>query len=309
MRIDSRMVAFVAILALTGCDGGGGDGESAREFIESLPEASIVGTADVIAFAGMASAPNAFAAGAAPVALAQFAGENGGCPNVSQSGNTVTITGGCTDTSGQTWSGTAVSGDTLIRYDDFSIASVDTCGAATFNTLIVFNGTMQPSGTGFDVDLRFDLDGYDEETCLAASGTVAWYYSGTSVQGTGETMTWSGSGIVGMQGVRVAGDGSLDAQVDGYVEAETVGEVLNGEVCPDEALSGTTTLISGATTVVVTYDGLSDCDVESTARWSLNGTDRGEISGIACSVSRVESSPLGFVLAMLAGLGILLRRR
>lgn len=312
MRIQSKLLAAVAAMGvLSGCDGGGG-GESAAEFINSLPPASVTSSSNVIAFASISSAPAVFAAGAAPVALGQFAGQNGGCPTVTQNGNSVTVTGGCTDGSGQTWSGTARSTETGISYNDFSIASTDTCNGTTFNTLTTFNGTMTPTSTGgFEADLRYDLSGFDEDSCQAVDGTIAWSYSGTSVAGTGESATWSGTGIIGMSGVGVDENGDITTAVDGMVEAETTDEVIDENACQDEALSGTTTIRGGTDTVVITYDGATDCDTESTVRWSLNGTDQGEIAGVACTVSGTSSGApgTGFAFAALAGLAALLVRR
>ena len=65
---------------------------------------------------------------------------------------------------------------------------------------------------------------------------------------------------------------------------------------------------------VVTYDGATDCDAAGTARWSLNGTDQGEIEGINCSVSAhsgrgAGTSAFAFALALALALGSVLRRR
>ncbi len=311
MQFDWKLAAaMAATVAIVGCDGGGDGGGGNEGFIRSLPPASITTSSNAIAFAQMSSAPGVFGAGALPIAVAQFAGQQNGCPTVVDDGTSVTVTGGCTDTQGQTWSGSARSTQTAITYNGLSVASTDTCNGTTFNTLTEFNGSVTMTATGaFDTDLRYDIDGFDSDTCQAATGALAWAYTGTSVAGTGDTATWSGSGVVGMQGISVDGSGTITGTIEGMVEAETVAEVLNDTVCNDEALSGTTTMTAGTDVVVITYDGASDCDPTSTARWSLNGTDQGELVDISCSVSRTAGGPaLGFTILAL-GAALLVRRR
>ncbi|HVG60764.1 MAG TPA: hypothetical protein VNA24_19560 [Hyalangium sp.] len=59
----------------------------------------------------------------------------------------------------------------------------------------------------------------------------------------------------------------------------------------------------GKTTVVVTYDGATDCDEDSTAHWSLNGQDQGR-----AGEDRLPRRRRGLGLAW-GALGALLLRR
>jgi hypothetical protein len=90
----------------------------------------------------------------------------------------------------------------------------------------------------------------------------------------------------------------------GVVEATTADQVVDDAVCSGQPVSGSTTLHAHGDTAVVTYDGATDCDPDQNARLSVNGKDRGLVSGISCAMRsgtrRSSSFPFGlFALTIL----------
>jgi hypothetical protein len=204
-------------------------------------------------------------------------------------GTTVTITGGCTNSFGVEHVGTATivrsGGDRMLTLDGYG-SHADPEMAAT---------------TSGDFDLR-------ETSATTHSFTVDFvheggirttvHYEGT-VEGTYEGPTrWNGEGNVVREGL-VAPTGTV------YVRTED--EVLDGAVCNGQALSGRTRINTGDQSVVVEYDGATDCDDEDSARWYYNGEDRGLVDGIVCSAAGPGLGAGGsarMVLSMLLLLGI-----
>ena len=90
---------------------------------------------------------------------------------------------------------------------------------------------------------------FSQAVRVTTTRTVAFSYRGTA-----KNDVWNGSG-------------SMGNSVTGKVSAETKDEVTAGS-CDYEAESGTTTITSGSSKVVITYDGASKCDMSSTVKWS-----------------------------------------
>jgi MYXO-CTERM domain-containing protein len=72
-------------------------------------------------------------------------------------------------------------------------------------------------------------------------------------------------------------------------------------------------IVADEDSVVVRYDGATDCDAARAARaarWNLNGKDQGLVSGVACSISskRRAEHTAGFFLLLLSLLGLRRRR-
>ncbi|HEX6765983.1 MAG TPA: hypothetical protein VF103_10910, partial [Polyangiaceae bacterium] len=163
-----------------------------------------------------------------------------------------------------------------------------------FNDFDGKRGTMKlrrlgPSEREFDADLV--IGGV---TTIGYSGHVDGDYDGPT--------TWNGSG-------RVERDGFLPPT--GVVNATTEDQVVDDDGCSGQPFSGTTTLRARGDTAVVTYDGATDCDDDKNARLSVNGEDRGLVSGINCAFAgagrRASSGVVGaFGLAVLC---VLRRRR
>jgi uncharacterized protein (TIGR03382 family) len=277
-RLVSLLVPFVA-LSLSGCGGGG-----AADVLDDYQAAKLESVDDVKQWSGSASASTIFFFSLSPMLIADLAQQVGGdtsCPEVITEDSKKTYKGGCTDKEGRKWLGTAVSEAFdreraslgLITYEGFGYEDTETCGGQTTPTLFKVDGEIQGESdekTTFDLNLRVELNGVKDD-CTPQNGTLAFDYLVTMERGT-SGQKWSGEGWIG-------------SSVHGKLEASTVDQVIDQQACQHEAVSGTTTLKSGKNTVVVTYDGATDCDEQSTARWSLNGEDQGEMAGIGCSAS------------------------
>lgn len=242
-------------------------------------------TASPVAVYAHAHLPMAFADG-------QQTFSDPSCPMTTDDGVTVTLEGGCVELEGLSWVGKA----TVVRAEDGGLV-------ATFDRFGAFD----------DPDLRSELTGvvertaFDGERSFSASlvreggVTTTIDYEGR-VQGDYGTPTiWSGSG-------RVTREGAVEPT--GSIDASTVDELVDDGICPGQPVSGETTLESEQHTVVVTYDGATDCDADQAARWSLNGQDQGLITGIGCSLA-TGSAPAGQVglVGLLAAFAALVQRR
>ena len=87
-----------------------------------------------------------------------------------------------------------------------------------------------------------------------------------------------------------------------WFTVNTEDEVMDGEVCETEPLSGTNTMSNGTDTMVYTFDGLDDCDPEPTQMLSINGEESVEVEGSSCSVVDPKASFLATLLAFSLGL-------
>lgn len=301
-RLVPLLTSLVA-LSLTGC---GGDGGAAEE-LDGYKEAKLESGDDIKQWSGNASAATIFFFSMTPMLAADLShqGEDAtNCPELITEGSKKTYRGGCTDASGKTWFGTAVSESFnqetssvgLIRYEGFGYESTKTCGGQPTTSSLKVDGEIKGEGTQntskptFDINFRMELGGVDDD-CTLKNNTVLIDYEG-AFEPAGNGQKWSGKGKIGSPTI-------------GKVELSTVDQVLDTETCLSESLSGSTTLKAGKSTVVVTYDGATDCDDDSTAHWSLNGQDQGELGGIGCSAG----GGMGLAWGALAALLILLPRR
>ncbi|KFE72087.1 MYXO-CTERM sorting domain-containing protein [Hyalangium minutum] len=304
-RLVPLLTSLVA-LSLTGC---GGDGGAAEE-LDSYKEAKLESGDDVKQWSGSASAVTIFFFSMTPMIAADLSqqGENAiNCPEVITEGSKKTYKGGCTDKSGKTWFGTAVTESFnqetstvgLIRYEGFGYGSPKTCGGGqTASSSLKVDGEIKGEGTQstskptFDINFRMELGSVNEDDCTLKSNTMLIDYEG-SFEPMGDGQKWNGKGRIGSASI-------------GKVEVSTVDQVLDTEACLNESLSGSTTLKAGKNTVVVTYDGATDCDDDSTAHWSLNGQDQGKMAGIGCSAG---GGGMGLAWGALAALLLLWPRR
>jgi MYXO-CTERM domain-containing protein len=212
------------------------------------------------------------------------------CPETSDDGTTFTIRGGCTDTSGNEWSGEATvtrdGEDRLLTFDGLR-------GGADQSER---NGTVRLTLTGpslreFEAHLEIG-----EVTTIDYVGTVDGDYDSRTV--------WNGEGRVEREGFPPTGS----------VDATTVVEVIDNAVCAGQPVSGTTTLRTRDHTAVIEYDGVTDCDPDENARVTVNDEDRGLIGGILCTVTSVGGtrgapSIPAFLLAVVTIAARLRRRR
>jgi MYXO-CTERM domain-containing protein len=65
-------------------------------------------------------------------------------------------------------------------------------------------------------------------------------------------------------------------------------------------VSGSITLHAQGDTAVVTYDGETDCDPDQNAHLSVNGKDRGFVSGINCAMRNGTRGSSSFPAGLLA---------
>jgi hypothetical protein len=178
------------------------------------------------------------------------------CPVIDDDGTTWNAHGACTDSEGTKWQGQA---------------SVVRDGAERALTLDGFQGN---DGTVALHEAELDLHEFDAHLVLGGFTTIN--YSG-SVQGgySGPTL-WNGSG-------QVTRDGFIAP--NGTVDATTLDEKVDNDVCPGQPVSGRTTITMGADEAVISYDGESDCDDAQAAKLSVNGEERGTVDGITCTVT------------------------
>lgn len=215
------------------------------------------------------------------------------CPRTEDDGAISTITGGCVDSSGEEWLGLA----RVVREQDGgrqvvleSYGSRNEDGEAMLASGSMLVRALSERSREFDVDLVRESE----------ATTIAIAYLG-QVEGDYRSATrWNGAGTVERKG-RV--------EPLGVVEAETLDEVIDEAVCSGQPASGRTTLELPRGTAVVTYDGATDCDDDQAALLSVDGRDRGRLSGIACALraGSVGAGPLAW--AALIGLAWRVRAR
>jgi MYXO-CTERM domain-containing protein len=265
---------------------------------------------NAVAFSG-ASAPAMLGAGLAPLIVSQI-GMDETCPKVTQ-GSTVVYEGDCTRDDGTRILGRATvkgnsAGGGTITYEAYGYAETEACNTVEVDEQFVYTGTMTitesaPGHAAYSLDVTVELTAADDDSCATQSGTTDYEYDGSYAGEAGEDgsldmdrpSTWNGSGRLGVQGY-------------GQVNATTDDELLDRSVCTTEAVSGRTSIESAGDVVVVDYDGADDCDPESTARWSFNGEDQGELTGVQCTASP-GAKPNAWPLALLAVLALARRPR
>jgi hypothetical protein len=211
------------------------------------------------------------------------------CPETTDDGTTLTIRGGCTDASGNEWTGEATvtrdGEDRLLTFDGLRGGADHAERNGT--VLLTMTG---PSQREFDADLEIG-----EVTTIDYVGTVEGDYGSRTV--------WNGGGRIEREGFPPIGT----------VDATTVEQVVDDAVCAGQPVSGSTTLRTSDHTAVIEYDGVTDCDPDANARVTVNDEDRGLIGGISCTVtelgSRGASSIPAFLLAAAAIAARLRRRR
>jgi hypothetical protein len=276
LRMTNRQTASFALLWLLACLSGCSSDE------EATPSPPFAETKNVQTWANSASALGVYANVYQELSVADgnetYADPS--CPTVADDGTTWTAHGGCTDSAGRKWNGQA----SIVRAGDDRALTLDG-----------FQGT---DGTVNLQQGQADLHEFEAHLVLAGVTTVD--YMG-SVQGgySGPTL-WNGSGHIERQGA-IAPNGAVDAT--------TLDEKVDNDVCAGQAVSGQTTIKSGSDEAVITYDGESDCDKAQAAQLSVNGEDRGLVEGISCSVA-TPGGPAHGAAGVLASVALgLLRRR
>ena len=236
------------------------------------------------AWANSGSALAAFLPAYEPLAIAegQRVPPDPACPRVEDDGATARISGGCLDSAGTEWVGAA----TVTRDGGFAVA-LDGFGEAEEDPARV-DGAIRITRTG--------PDAYTWEADYAQDGLVTLDvdYGGALAGGWEGPTVWSGSGTVTRGGFTDAAGTSAVTTVD----------QVRDPACGNQSWSGTTTVEHGGRTLVIEYDGETDCDDDSTARYSVDGEDRGALDGVSCAAAPGRGAPavapgLGLALALL----------
>lgn len=295
--LSTCCLGIAGSLALVACDG-----SRASEVLATLPPAEIQAGQSPGGF----SAPAMFFVS---IGLSSSTPE-AACPAQRVEGDVRIIEGGCTDDSGREWLGRVTIpssftgtpfGTGTIVYEDFGSDDPTSCADRPGERRQqIVDGTVVVDGTDtsleFDSDLVITVSGVLED-CTEGERRAAIDYTGSMARDGETRTTWSGSGSIGAEEI-------------GRYDVHTDDEVLDSSVCNSEPLSGSTTITAGEDVAIVTYDGETDCDMEGTATWTLNGADQGELTGVQCSASpgRGGSASLA-LLALGAAIAWRLRRR
>jgi hypothetical protein len=237
---------------------------------------------DVSVWATAASAVGVYQHVYQPIAIAD--GEQSfsdpECPVVEDDGTTWTATGGCTTSEDE-----EVEGSVTIVRDGAS-------RSLTFDGFEGKHGTFElreVEAGRYEFDADFDVGGF---TFIEYMGSVQGGYD--------ERTLWNGSGTIKRDGF---------IPPNGEVEASTIDEVVDNDVCAGQPVSGRTILKSGEDTAEITYDGEADCDDEKQALLTVNDEDRGYVSDITCSVGAPGGGSRGALGTLLLALAAPLARR
>lgn len=227
-----------------------------------------------------------------PVALAdgEHTFPDPACPVITDDGTTLAIAGECTASDGRRFIGRVevvrgADGEKDVTFDGYGASDEDP--APTFGTAAIRRRSLEEHT--FDLDLRHEGIA---TTIVRYAGRVVGTYEGRT--------EWSGEGDVEREGWAPVG----------AAHAITEAQVRDQSVCGNAPASGRTTLTfdDPAATLVVEYDGATACDEERAARYSVDGADRGLVTGIGCAAAPGRGAGGGIAVALLA-LAWALRRR
>ena len=274
-----RITAGIALVVLSSCTGPGDPFADAEETAR---------------WANAASAVGAWTRVHDPVAIAlgEHSYADPECPVVEDDGTTMTVTGDCTDSEGEIWTGELIvtrrgGRDLDLSFEDFGHGDDEMFIATT-------DGEASVREVGTD-RYEYELD------LVTDSGVVTiTEYSGSVEGDFGAPTTWNGSGKIRREGI---------LPPTGTIRAATEDQRLDDSICGNQAVSGTTTLMDNGHTAVIEYDGKDDCDEEQAAKWSVDGTDRGKIEGISCAVTGDTRTGPALCSLLLVVFGLRRRRR
>jgi hypothetical protein len=286
--IANKLWVGVVGSALLACSSGGDDDAQKNSLDREENVRVWATTASALAIYSNVYDPLAFADG-------EKTFDDPACPVTSDDGTTAVIAGGCIDSGGRRWAGSA----TVVRSDDGSrsLTLSDFTNFEDPEWVVSISGAVQLR--------RIDEGRHEFDANLVHSGgmTTTVDYSGSIAGGYGGPTTWNGSGTVTREGV---------LPPTGSITANTVDQVVDDARCGGQPVSGQTTIADDEHVAVVTYDGATDCDADQAARWSVDGEDRGLVTGIHCRVAGAglgasgSMVPAAALLVFALGLG---RRR
>lgn len=225
-------------------------------------------------WANSASAVGVYAHVHDPIAFADgnLVFEDPACPETSDDGTLVTILGGCTNSKGVDFEGKA----TITRSGGKRSVTLDAYAK-------VNNPDLRETITGTAEITEVATGQHDFTVDIVAEGgtTKTIHYAGHVDGDYDAPTTWNGAGTVERDGL---------VRPTGTVNATTLDEKLDNDVCSGQAVSGSTTITDEDDVVRITYDGATICDEDDAAQWSFNGEDQGSITGITCSASAGRGS-------------------
>lgn len=242
------------------------------------------------------------------------------CPVVTQRGDTRTFTGGCTDSEGRTYVGSATvvtqtDGTLRATLENFGSTTTERCVDITRSVTLTGTATgtyvVDQSDGSFTADIKGNTASADRSACTVRTDTVAVSFTGTYARtgadedrdGQPDQQVWNGTGRIGIGSV-------------GQWETTTRDERIDPATCPTEPTGGTLEARSGGHTVVISYDGASSCQRTGspTAPWTFDGVQQSEQTRVtACSVGLVGAGSKGMVAGVAAacalGMAAAWRRR
>ncbi len=223
------------------------------------------------------------------------------CPVVVDNGDAgMSITGGCTDFQGLDWTGSYVLTSTtevVLRavFTGFGVDITDSACPDVAGRLLMDGLYTSEDGLAFALLLASDNLAIEPDDCTLVDDSFA--VDATIEQA--ETVASDGSTTTVFSSVAQAAM-TLPTSA-GTATVTTVEERINGGLCGTEALSGTTTFDAANGLAVITYDGETDCDPESTATWTLDGVDMGTLRGVSCSTGPATGLVLWLPAMLFAG--------
>jgi hypothetical protein len=231
------MRKLASLLVLVGCGGGGSTNVKPTLSFKDRTDAEL---AELINAAG---GTDMFMAQSE---VDQFAGSTDPCPAVAASGNTITLTGGCTTQDGTTIAGTAVVTNpvawdqVMYNYSDDSDYELTGFALTTGSQTMTFDGrvTISSSFTVYDADLTSSVLGTAIRSdihyeCDQGSQTCDLSGSGIELVGVGGALV-SGSVKVGQTAsasYTLKGTDTLKATVTQGCVAYTISDSTTAKVC------------------------------------------------------------------------------
>ena len=319
----ATLVVIAAGAGTVGCFGGGGSTEPEIIVDEMVPAA--LDEAEAIwslARLGSGWMPHYLA-----FMYVSWLDQEPGCPTVEIEGDTIVLTGGCTDESGHTYSGRmegerAGSGYGFVVLEDWRVDYVTECDGEEVQVSEVVNGsaTFTRTATGdtlFSVDVLHTRTGPGEGSAVAGFLPEDRHNCDLAVfeldlQYIGESIVVSDFSLTEAPVTVINGSGEIGFSPVGVATVFTEGYVVDDELCESEAAAGQTILWSDYHMAEITYDGSVDCDPQSTVSWRYDDVAMGELQDFGtCSVGRlVGQSPTGMVALLgVMALVVGLRRR
>ena len=277
-----------------------GDASRARTLLDSLPEARLDGELPESVL--QSSAPGIFGSTVGTwMSLSNFLStgadepeaEASACPRVLLEENRQIIEGECDGAQGRVH-GRAVyerspQGERWI-FEGFGADTPD----GSLRMAGVVESTRREGEGGGEETKHFDVYFETDHGQMAYVYDAIVTYDAIGAPGEARSV-WRGQGRVGISGF-------------GWFHTSTEEEILDKTVCATEATSGRTRISASGESILIEYDGASDCDEASTVRVTQAGQTQ-EREGIACRIGRRRGPEAPLLVGLIASLWLLRRRR